>query len=247
MKDAELDFLRTPVWYPVLAGHTFLTTFVKLRKDALNILIAGGDFDREEEGRNPAVKRVIEDLRQPMAAIPGNCFVSVDRCAPTDTERFAGKRGAVFSPESAWKYLVRSEKVRESARRGEVEYICLRPFRRMNRTREFRLFLWEGRLVAMSQYNLDRHFRRLEGIREKLWEKAEDFVRGISWLLPVKTLVMVIYITASGDILIIDLNPWGEPTDPLLLRTWERNWSCPAGIVLMDPPTKISGDVSVSF
>ena len=85
MKDAELDFLRTPVWYPVLAGHTFLTTFVKLRKDALNILIAGGDFDREEEGRNPAVKRVIEDLRQPMAAIPGNCFVSVDRCAPTDT------------------------------------------------------------------------------------------------------------------------------------------------------------------
>ena len=104
MKDAELDFLRTPVWYPVLAGHTFLTTFVKLRKDALNILIAGGDFDREEEGRNPAVKRVIEDLRQPMAAIPGNCFVSVDRCAPTDTERFAGKRGAVFSPESAWKW-----------------------------------------------------------------------------------------------------------------------------------------------
>ena len=133
MNAAELDFLRTPVWYPVLAGHTFLTSFVKLRKDALNILIAGGDFDREEEGRNPAVKRVIEDLRQPMAAIPGNCFVSVDRCAPTDTERFAGKRGAVFSPESAWKYLVRSEKVRESARRGEVEYVCLRPFRRMNR------------------------------------------------------------------------------------------------------------------
>ena len=85
MNAAELDFLRTPVWYPVLAGHTFLTSFVKLRKDALNILIAGGDFDREEEGRNPAVKRVIEDLRQPMAAIPGNCFVSVDRCAPTDT------------------------------------------------------------------------------------------------------------------------------------------------------------------
>ena len=72
-------------------------------------------------------------------------------------------------------------------------------------------------------------------------------MRSISWLLPVKTLVMDIYFTASGKILIIDLNPWGEPTDPLLLRTWERNWSCPAGIVLMDPPTKISGDVSVSF
>ena len=72
-------------------------------------------------------------------------------------------------------------------------------------------------------------------------------MRGISWLLPVKTLVMDIYFTASGDILIIDLNPWGEPTDPLLLQSWERDWSVPAGIVLMDPPTRIYGDVNVSF
>ena len=63
----------------------------------------------------------------------------------------------------------------------------------------------------------------------------------------VKTLVMDIYFTASGDILIIDLNPWGEPTDPLMLRSWDRDWSKPAGIVLMDPPTRISGDVNISF
>ncbi len=243
------DFLRTPVWYPVLAGHTFLTSFVKLRKNALSALIAGENLDdyEDDDDVNPAVEQVIEDLRQPMAAIPGNCFVSVDTCAPTDTERFAGKRGAVYSPESAWKYLTLSEKVRNAASRGEVEYICLRPFRRMNRTREFRLFIRNGQLNAMSQYDLHRHFRRLERVRKHYWELANEFVNGISWLLPLKTLVMDIYFTSSEEILIIDLNQWGEPTDPLLLNTWERDWSDKAGIVLMPPPTKIFGDVNVSF
>ena len=190
---------------------------------------------------------MIEDLRQPMANIPGNCFVTVDRCAPTDTERFRSKRGAVFSPESAWKFLCRSEKVRESARRGEVEYPCLRPFRRMNRTREFRLFIRDGKLSAMSQYYLIRHFRRLERMRNFYWNQAEEFVERIAWMMPIKTLVMDIYFTSSDQILIIDLNPWGEPTDPLMLRSWDRDWSKPAGIVLMDPPTRISGDVNISF
>lgn len=245
MSDAT-DFLRTPIWYPVLAGHTFLTSFVKLRSDSIAALIAGKS-SVDDDPPNLAVKAVIEDLRQPMANIPGNCFVTVDRCAPTDTERFRSKRGAVFSPESAWKFLCRSEKVRESARCGEVEYLCLRPFRRMNRTREFRLFIRDGKLSAMSQYYLIRHFRRLERMRNFYWNQAEEFVERIAWMMPIKTLVMDIYFTSSDQILIIDLNPWGEPTDPLMLRSWDRDWSKPAGIVLMDPPTRISGDVNISF
>ncbi len=247
--DPVNHFLRTPVWYPVLASHTFLTSFVRLRKEAVAALIAGEnqeDFDRPDELPS-AVSAVIEDLRKPMAAIPGNCFVSVDTCAPTDTERFAAKRGAVYSPESAWKFLTRSEKVRAAARRGEVEYVCLRPFRRMNRTREFRLFIYNRQLNAMSQYNLIRHFRRLEGVRHKYWTMANNFINDIAWLLPMENLVMDIYITSSDKILIVDLNPWGAPTDPLMLMRWERDWSQPAGIVLMDPPTSISGNVNVSF
>lgn len=238
------DFLRMPIWYPVLAGHTFLTSFVKMRSDVIAALAAGDTGVKEHSA---AVVSIIEDLRQPLGAIPGNAFACVDTCAPTDTERFEAKRGAVFSPESTWKFLARSRKVRDAAAAGKAEYICLRPFRRMNRTREFRLFIQDGQLSAMSQYHLIRHFRRLEGVRGTFWKQALDFVDRIAWLLPVKTLVMDIYFTSSGKILVIDLNPWGEPTDPLLLRNWDRDWSKPAGIVLMDPPTRISGNVNVSF
>lgn len=237
------DFLRTPVWYPVLATHTFLTSFVRLRPAAVEALAQGV----EPGTGNEAVQTAIEDLRGPMSAISGNSFTTVDTCAPTDTERFAGKHGAVYSPESAWRFLARSEKVRAAAARGEVANICLRPFRRMNRTREFRLFIREGRLIAMSQYHLIRHFRRLEGVKQRFWEEAEAFVNGIAWLLPLKELVMDVYFTSEHRILIVDLNPWGAPTDPLLLNTWDRDWSQPLGITLMPPPFKITGDVNVSF
>ena len=45
----------------------------------------------------------------------------------------------------------------------------------------------------------------------------------------------------------IDINKWGDPTDPLMLNTWERDWETQSGIILMPPPIKISGDVNISF
>ena len=95
--------------------------------------------------------------------------------------------------------------------------------------------------------DLIRHFRRLEGVKQRFWEEAEAFVSGIAWLLPLKELVMDVYFTSEHRILIVDLNPWGAPTDPLLLNTWDRDWSQPLGITLMPPPFKITGDVNVSF
>jgi len=118
----------------------------------------------------------------------------------------------------------------------------------MNRTREFRLFLYQGKLRAMSQYWLIRHDRRLEGRKDALWKNAIRFVDEISWLLPYPTIVMDIYFTAEGRILIIDFNPWGPPTDPLLLRTWERPWDeGDIGLRLIPPPVKVGGSVNVSF
>ena len=238
------DFLKTPVWYPILAAHTFLTSFVRLRPEAITALAMGEIVGGKS---HPEVEAAIESLRQPMSVIPGNCFVSVDTCAPTDTERFIYKHGAVFSPESAWRYLALSRKVRTAAANGEVQNICLRSFRRMNRTREFRLFIKDGKLAAMSQYHLIRHFRRLEGVKDKYWKMVSTWAKKVLWRLPVKTLVMDIYITSDNDILVVDLNPWGGDTDPLLLRTWERDWSIPAGITTMAPPKSVSGDVKVSF
>ena len=243
----EKNFFRAPELYAALSGNTWNTKFVKLRKEIIDAFASGMDEEKAQDFLFTAeAKSVMNDLAEPMDSIPGNSFAFVDTCAPTDTERFAGKGGAVYSPRSALFYLLQSKKVAAAAARGDVEYICLRPFRNITIAREFRLFIYEGKLSAMSQYHLVRHFRRLESVKEKYWNLAAAFVDDIAWRLPVKTLVMDIYITSGDDIMVVDLNQWGE-CDPLLLRTWERDWSIPAGIKVMDPPTAVSGDVQVSF
>ena len=241
------NFFTIPGWYQPLSSFTFETKFVKLRTDAIAALAdsynSGIDISMDCE----MSKQVIADLRPVMKKISGNSFVSVDCCAPTDTERFATKGGAVFSPESAWFFLSRSKKIAKAAAAGKVEYVCIRPYRNISKAREFRLFVYEGKLSAMSQYNLNRHYRRLEGFRKRYWKLAEQFVQDVIWRIPVKTLVIDVYLTSSERFIIIDLNCWGKPTEPLLLNTWERDWEEPAGIVLIPPPTKISGEVKVSF
>lgn len=234
------DFYKMQNWYPALAGNAFPTSFLKLQPEEVEALADGAL-------NGPIAYNVITRLRLPMHYIPGNCFVSVDTCAPTDTERFKLKRGAVYSPESAWNFLALSAKIREAAAKKEVSNICMRPFRRMNQTREFRLFIYKGELSAMSQYWLTRHFRRLEGIKDKIWEQVNEFFDEISWNLPTDTFVMDIYITSTSKILIVDLNRWGGETDPLLLGHWDRDWSNKKKLVMMPPPTKIFGDVNVSF
>ena len=239
------NFLSIPGWYPRLGAYAPFTTFVALPEDAVQYL-ASTERDKFENART-LEERMIELFRRPLEAFSGNVFVSVDTCAPTDTERFRDRYGAVHRAEQIWNILCASEKVRRSAARGEVSCVCLRPFHRMNVTREFRLFIRDRGLVAMSQYHLIRHFRRLEGVREKYWTIAAKLVGMVGWMLLVPDLVMDVYISSDDRIRIVDLNPWGSPTDPLLLRSWDRDWSVPAGLVLMDPPVKLSGKVDVSF
>ena len=240
MENKIKDIYSTASWYQELADHTFPTSFVRLNETEVEALAAG-----EKEGAVP--DEIQQRLKLPMASFPGNCFVFTDIVAPTDTERFSGKRGAVYSPKSAWRYLAESEKIREAAKNGCVKHICIRPFRRMTKPREFRLFIKDGSLKGMSQYWLIRHFRRLVGRKEMYWDLAEKLIEKISWLLPCPDIVVDIYFTSQNEILIIDFNPWGEPTSPLIFRSWDYDWQGDNGIKIIEPPVKVGGDVNVSF
>ena len=241
----NIDFCSMPAWYSALAEWTFPTTFVRLKDEAVAYL-AAADEARESMDKE-FIAALTSELSKAMSRITGAKFVSVDTCSPTDTERFESKGGAVHSAESAWRYLTLSEKVRQAAARGEVKHICIRPYRNITLAREFRLFVVNGKLAAMSQYNLIRHFYRLDGVQDEYLRMAEEFVESVAWKIPVEKAVIDIYITSSNKIMVVDLNKWGEPTSPLLLRKWERDWNAPAGIVLMEVPQKISGNVNVSF
>ena len=234
------DFFRMQDWYPKLSSNSFPAVFLTLKDAEIAALAAG-------ETSGAVVAALIPRLKLALRTFSGSRFVSVDSAAPTDTERFLKKRGAVSSAESAWAVLAESSKVRNAAAAGTVSCICVRPFRRMDVTREYRLFIREGKLLAMSQYWLIRHFRRLVKLKDAYWSKAEKFVNEIAPILEMRDCAMDIYFTASGKILIVDVNPWGPPTGPLMLNSWDRDWNNTSGCFIVPPPHTLSGDVNVSF
>jgi len=227
MTDSPKSIYGISSWYSTLADHTFPTTFVKLKDSDLE-LIAKETKDGSE------VDALTARIKKAQSAFSGATFVFADTLAPTDTQRFADKKGAVHSAQSAWNNLVMSEKIKLAASRREFEFICVRPFRNMTYPREFRLFIHDGELKLMSQMHLERPYQRLLLRREFWWTAAKEFVDEISWLLPQKNIVMDIYFTSKDEILIIDLNKWGEPTKPLLAGTWNMDWSYPFGLKLME-------------
>ena len=137
------DFFRMQDWYPKLSSNSFPAVFLTLKDAEIAALAAG-------ETSGAVVAALIPRLKLALRTFSGSRFVSVDSAAPTDTERFLKKRGAVSSAESAWAVLAESSKVRNAAAAGTVSCICVRPFRRMDVTREYRLFIREGKLQYVT-------------------------------------------------------------------------------------------------
>ena len=236
------DFFKAQVWYPVLEKYTFPTKFVKLPQEAIEMLAT-----RKIDLESPISLEAMKLLKDPMVQTHGHCFISVDNCSLTDTERFATKRGAIHSPASAWRYLCESKKVALEARKGEVTNICIKPYRNLTRAREFRLFIENGQLVGASQYWMIRHYRRLVGIKDLYFQKMQKFVQEVAPLIPLEKYTLDIYFKSSLDIFIVDVNPWGPPTCPKLYNWNEKFDSANSELRLIKAPSKIKGDVNVSF
>jgi hypothetical protein len=226
-------------WYASFAEHTFPTVFVRLNPAEIDAL-------RRQDGDAEATRGLIERLGLAMASLPGSSFVSADVCAPTDSALFRPGHGTT-NARTAWQLLAASAKVRQALQERRSERLTVRPFRRMDRIREFRLFFHARQLAGMSQYHLDRHVTRLARRQEEIWERACRFAATVRAFLPTDHVAMDAYLTSRAQFLIIDLNPWGAPTDPLLFRTWERDWKEVAGLRIIPPPVMMKGDVSVSF
>ena len=229
----------TSDWYPMLGYLTFPTIFIGLSEPEAKALAAGSTSCSHQ--RSAAKK-----LQRAISAIPGSCFVHADVCAPKDAPTFAKTKGSVRSGNAAWQLLCESNRVKEAIAAG-TRKLGIRPYRRMDSVREFRLFIKDGKLVGISQMNLERHFARLNGRRKEIAQKAAALATMIRELQGDVSTTVDVYLTSSGELMIVDFNTWGAPTDPLLLRSWDRDWSTPAGLKLIEKPTKLGGDVEVSF
>ena len=225
-------------WYISLGDFTFPTVFAKLSEAEKQIFVS-------DSANADTVSNLIKRIDRAITALPGACFIGLNTCAPDDAPVFQRKKSH-SSGKTAIDLLKNSQKVKSALNDSTDDTLAIRPYRRMDKTREFRLFVYKGKLSGMSQRNLIRHFRRLDSKREEYWDRAQAFFNEISALVEFENIVIDIYFTSDGSVLIVDMNEW-EKCDPLLFRKWDRDWSETAGLKLMSEPIKMNGDVKVSF
>ena len=227
-------------WYTSLGNYTFPTVFIRLSQDEIKTVVNNEKSSKQTPALISKIQRVIEVL-------PGKSFIYADCCAPTDSTLFQKRVGAVNSGVVGWQVLTESAKVREAFRAGQSERICLHPYRRMAPTREFRMFIKDRELVGMSQLYLDRHHPKVEQRKNFIWRKARALVAEVVLFLPAADIAVDVYLTSGNELMIIDMNVWGPPTDSLLYRTWDCDWKKNMGLRLATKPVTLKGEVSVSF
>ncbi len=227
-------------WYTSLGNYTFPTVFVRLTDDEIKAI-------QDKTRSSKVVTKFVSKLDHAIGMLPGSTFMHADCCAPTDSDTFRKRSGAVTSGAIAWQILLESAKLQGAFESEKTERVGFHPYRRMDRYREFRVFVRDRKIAAMSQLYLDRYVPKLGKRQQHLWCSAKDFVSVICDFLPANDTVIDIYFTSRDDIIIIDMNEWGAPTDPLLLRSWDQQWDDSIGLKLVTKPVKLGGEVSVSF
>ena len=232
-------------WYDSLGAYSFPTIFIRLTPAEREALLA----DQRASTAAAAVMQRLQEAIATLPKLPGfpySAFVGADVCSPTDSALFQPGT-SIASGTEAWELLATSAKVQAAFREGRTQRLTVRPFRRMDKTREFRMFFRDGKLLAMSQYCLERHFRRLEGRKTEIWERGLALATVMKPFIPATPFTADCYLKADGEMLLVDLNPWGPPTAPLLFLNWDRDWEKSGGLKLIPPPITMGGDVKVSF
>ena len=223
-------------WYTSFANLTFPTVFIRLKPDEIESIIS-----------NQSSGKLITKIERVIQNLPGKSFVHADCCAPTDSANFIKRNGAINSAILGWEILLESAKVVQAFKDKRTERIGFHPYRRMSKVREFRIFVKDRQCIAMSQRYLNKHYAKIEARKKMIWDKGKLLIRDISSFLPADNLVVDVYLNSANQFMILDLNTWGSPTEPLLLRDWNCDWHENMGLKLVEKPVQLKGEVSVSF
>jgi len=88
---------------------------------------------------------------------------------------------------------------------------------------EMRCFVRNRRLVGVSQRHMTQYFPQLESRQEDILDALLRFHarKIIPSTFPPEAFVYDVYVTPQGTVKIVDINPWGGTTSPLLF-SWEE-------------------------
>lgn len=100
----------------------------------------------------------------------------------------------------------------------------LRQWSYLQPSMEFRCFIADGRIIAISQRNCGHFFQHLaeEGTQERVLDSICSFYREhVDSVFELSTFIMDVYLDRLDRVWIVDMNPFSDTSVPLLF-TWDE-------------------------
>lgn len=176
------------------------------------------------------------------------CFIRLNSRSPKDA-LWPFEVGATCSGKEAMKLLGSSERILDDLARFEYipehpAFICLRDFvPGLQPEREFRCFVKEGELIAVSAYDYLRPTEPPADGGKDIRHTIEQWFNNIlKPRLHLSTVVFDVFLDWDGGILLIELNPYGL-SDPCFLRSYDQVESFSGFVACGQPASKAAAPV----
>ena len=218
-------------WPPEVAALSFPTRLHTLSEEDVTALLTQHAETRAllgYERRARFSEALLRWVEEAIAHFPGGAFVRLGACSFVTPER--GPR-AVRNGEQAVKLLMHpGERAASLAyrcyRAAQPVALCVREWRDIAPSSEFRIFIRNREVVGASQYHWRRAFPELEGSAAETAGVVRRAASSVAAASHLESVVADIYLTgtdAEASWVLIELNPYSTASGPCLF-SWEEGF-----------------------
>uniref|UniRef100_A0AAQ4PLQ7 Translation initiation factor eIF2 assembly protein n=1 Tax=Gasterosteus aculeatus aculeatus TaxID=481459 RepID=A0AAQ4PLQ7_GASAC len=251
MKKEQVVNCQFSVWYPIFKQHTIKSLILPLPQNVIDYLLDDGtlvvsgryewsDDETTSTVTAPEFPEFTSKVLEAINALGGRVFPKLNWSAPRDanwialnsslqcdslTDIFLLFKSSDFITHDLTKpFLLCSD---QDSPDPLVNYeLVLRKWSELIPGGEFRCFVKENKLIAISQRDYTQHYQHVLKQEEQILHAIQAFFsQHIQYNFLDEDFVLDVYRDSQGRVWLIDVNPFGEVTDSLLF-SWEELKSC---------------------
>uniref|UniRef100_A0A8C3AJC5 Translation initiation factor eIF2 assembly protein n=1 Tax=Cyclopterus lumpus TaxID=8103 RepID=A0A8C3AJC5_CYCLU len=252
MKKEQVVNCQFSVWYPIFKQHTIKSLILPLPQNVIEYLLDDGTLvvsgslmstftlrpydETTSTVTAPEFPEFTSKVLEAINALGGRVFPKLNWSAPRDANWIAlnsslqcdslsdifllFKSSDFITHDLTQPFLVCSD---QDSPDPVVNYeLVLRKWSELIPGGEFRCFVKENKLIAISQRDYTQHYQHLLKQEEHILHAVQEFFsQHIQYKFLDEDFVFDVYRDSQGRVWLIDVNPFGEVTESLLF-SWEE-------------------------
>uniref|UniRef100_A0A9J8BWZ0 Translation initiation factor eIF2 assembly protein n=2 Tax=Cyprinus carpio TaxID=7962 RepID=A0A9J8BWZ0_CYPCA len=214
MKKEQVVNCQFSVWYPLFKKHTIKSLILPIPQNVIDYLLDDGTLVM-----NIQYPQYPSSLCVPPQDANWIALNSSLQCQSLSDIFLLFKSSDFITHDLTQPFLHCSDDSPDPTINYEL---VLRKWSELIPGAEFRCFVKENKVIAISQRDYTQHYQHIAKQEASISSSILGFFRDhIQYRFPDEDFVLDVYRDSSGRVWLIDFNPFGEVTDSLLF-TWEE-------------------------